>query len=378
MILATTLACNKKNIEQTKSPSTEELEKYPKLVLAGGCFWCTQAAYQKTLGVKGTFVGYVYDDARLSPNYQNVASGETEAREAMLIYYDPNEIRLTTLLDIYWRHIDPTDAEGQFADRGSHYSTAIYFTTQEQEEVIIASQQQIASLPQFIGKENKIMTEILPLKNFAHGEEIHQNYKEKNPTQYERYFQGSGRAEFIKSFWDKIDSQKTIPQESSQGSSNKESGQVKEWQAEDMSSREKKQRVAKLDSLSEYVTQHDGTERPYENEFWNHKEDGIYVDIVSGEPLFLSTDKYDSKTGWPSFTKAINERFVYTKEDNQLGLSRTEIRSKNADSHLGHIFSDGPPEKGGQRYCINSAALRFIKKEEMAKQGYGKYIPLLE
>ena len=143
-------------------------------------------------------------------------------------------------------------------------------------------------------------------------------------------------------------------------------------------SSEKKAMKEKLTPMQYHVTQENGTERPFHNEYWDHKEEGIYVDVASGEALFSSKDKYDSGTGWPSFTKGINEKSIVKKLDIELGDTRTEVRSKNGDSHLGHVFNDGPKEKGGNRFCINSAALKFIAKKDLQSAGYGEYAKLFE
>lgn len=134
----------------------------------------------------------------------------------------------------------------------------------------------------------------------------------------------------------------------------------------------------KLTPIQEKVTRHNGTEPPFRNEYWDNHEEGIYVDVISGEPLFSSTDKFDSGTGWPSFTKPIKEDEIVEVKDSTLGMVRTEVRSKDADSHLGHVFPDGPRDKGGLRYCINSASLRFIPKDKMEAEGYGAYLKLFK
>lgn len=134
--------------------------------------------------------------------------------------------------------------------------------------------------------------------------------------------------------------------------------------------------AAELTEMQEYVTQHGGTEQPFHNEYWDNHEEGIYVDVISGEPLFSSTDKFDSGTGWPSFTQPIGQNFVKEKTDSSLGMDRTEVKSTKANSHLGHVFHDGPKDKGGLRYCINSAAMRFVPKADLEKEGYGEYLPL--
>lgn len=197
------------------------------------------------------------------------------------------------------------------------------------------------------GRFNKpIVTQILPAQTFYEAEEYHQDYHKKNPLHYKRYRQGSGRDQFIEKHWNQNE--------------NKE--QLRE----------------RLTPLQFDVTQNDATEPPFDNEYWDNEQEGIYVDIVSGEPLFSSRDKYDAGCGWPSFTKPLKKERIVEKTDLSHGMIRTEVRSKKADSHLGHVFNDGPMDKGGLRYCINSAALRFIPKEDMEKEGYGEYLKVFE
>ena len=153
---------------------------------------------------------------------------------------------------------------------------------------------------------------------------------------------------------------------------------MKEFNSADFKKPSKEELKKKLTELQFDVTQEEGTERPFQNEYWDNHEPGIYVDVVSGEPLFSSTDKFDSGTGWPSFVKPIEVANIVTKKDRRIFMSRIEVRSKHADSHLGHVFEDGPKDRGGLRYCMNSAAMRFIPKAKLAEEGYGKYLSLFD
>ena len=369
-------------LPNTSTTSNEEKANYSQIVLAGGCFWCTQAAYQEIPQIKSISAGYAYEDNNLVPTYQSVSTGQIKAREAVIITYQSaastkdDDLTLARILDIYWRHIDPTDAKGQFADRGYHYTTAIYFTSTEQKKHILASKKRIEKLSEL--QEEQVATEILPLKKFTIAEDYHQNYKQKNPEHYQRYYRGSGRLSFVESFWQKINQQETLPEisENPPPRNKEKEEEKKHWQTSHFNSEEKNKKIRDLQPISRQVTQEEGTERPFANAYWDQKEEGIYVDIVSGEPLFLSHKKFDSGTGWPSFTEPINDKYICTREDHKLSQARTEVRSRIADSHLGHVFADGP--NGTMRYCINSAALRFIKKKDMMSEGYDEFIQLLE
>ena len=371
------------NLKQNKSMNKEnltqeELEKnYSKIVFAGGCFWCTESEFNHLEGVVTAISGYA-DSAKENPSYAEVGSGDVRAREAVLVYYNSASTTLNNLLAKYWRHIDPTDAYGQFADQGYQYTTAIYYTNDEQKLAIekskLETQDYIDNNPKFLTK--KIVTEILPYNNFYPAEEYHQDYKDKNPVRYELYRDGSGRNDFIKLHWQDGSTTKVNRVENVSSNLN-ENKNVKSW--ENFAPQIKNEKLKTLSAISLKVTQDSGTEKPFSNGNYNdNKEVGLYVDIVSGEPLFLSKDKYDSGTGWPSFVKPISEYAVTFHVDDGIFSTRTEVRSKIADSHLGHVFEDGPSDRGGKRYCMNGAAMKFIPLTDMEKGAYGEYTSLLK
>ncbi|MFC4404409.1 peptide-methionine (S)-S-oxide reductase MsrA [Gracilibacillus xinjiangensis] len=313
-----------------------------KAVFAGGCFWCMVEPFDEQPGIINIVSGYTGGD-KPNPTYEEVCTNTTGHREAVEITFNPDIFPYENLLKLFWQQIDPTDPGGQFNDRGESYKTAIYYTTEEQKKLAEASKQRLADSGKF---DQPIVTDILPAKPFYAAEEKHQDYYKKQRFHYQLYKKGSGRADFIKNHWKKQYTKDELKQ--------------------------------KLTPIQYHVTQENGTERPFMNEYWDNNKQGIYVDIVSGEPLFSTTDQYDAGCGWPSFTKPLNRQRLKENLDTSHGMRRIEVRSDAADSHLGHIFDDGPIDKGGMRYCINSAALRFIPKEKLSEEGLEQYLPLFE
>ena len=313
------------------------------IYFAGGCFWGTEHFFKQIRGVLSTEVGYANGNIK-NPTYLLVKKGDTQFVETVKVIYNPKDVTLNQLIDLYFKTIDPTSLNKQGNDIGTQYRTGIYYTDNQDESVIREYLKKISK-----NYKNTVVVENLPLKNFYTAEEYHQDYLDKNP---------GGYCHISTSLFDLAKKANPKPNKYKK----KEDSVLKK----------------ELTPLQYEVTQKNATERAFNNEYWDEKREGIYVDVTTGEPLFSSLDKYDSHCGWPSFTKPLSKEIISEKLDTSHGMVRTEVRSKLGDAHLGHIFNDGPKDKGGFRYCINSASLRFIPKENLEKEGYGEYLQLFK
>ncbi|ATW25206.1 peptide-methionine (R)-S-oxide reductase MsrB [Candidatus Formimonas warabiya] len=306
------------------------------IYLAGGCFWGMEKYLASISGVRSTQVGYANGKTE-HPSYEDVCYRHTGHAETVRVDYDPQIVPLEFLLELYYEAVDPLSLNRQGGDRGVQYRTGIYYVDENDLPVI---QRSLAQVQKRFAKP--VVIEVKALENFWAAEEYHQNYLDKNPGGYCHI----GKDKFEKA-----------------------AGAVINPVDYHVPDAEKLRQT--LNPTQYEVTQHNGTEPPFRNEFWDTFRPGIYVDITTGEPLFVSTDKFASGCGWPSFSKPIAPNVVREKNDTSHGMRRTEIRSRVGDAHLGHVFTDGPEESGGLRYCINSASLRFVPKEDMAREGYG-------
>jgi methionine-R-sulfoxide reductase len=331
-------ACGQVENSKENSKGNDMKEIY----FAGGCFWGTEHFMKQIEGVDHTEVGYANGNT-VNPTYQDVCTGKTGFAETVKVEYDPSKVDLGLLIDLFFKTIDPTSLNKQGNDRGTQYRTGIYYTDEKDKPVIESFIKNIA------GKYSRpVVVEVEPLKNFYKAEGYHQDYLDKNP---------GGYCHIDPALFDMA----------------KKANKPKVYVKPD-----KESLKDKLSPTQYAVTMENATEPPFRNEYWNEKRDGIYVDITTGEPLFISTDKFDSGCGWPSFSKPIDNKLIEEKSDLSHGMVRTEVRSKTGDAHLGHLFNDGPKEKGGLRYCINSASLRFIPKDSLDAEGYGRYGSLFD
>lgn len=352
-LLLSSILTNAQGTKNSNLNKQANMKNQSEIYFAGGCFWGTEHFLKLIKGVEGTQVGYANGNIK-NPTYEQVCDGNTGFAETVKVDYDPQVVKLDFLIDLFFKTIDPTSLNRQGNDRGPQYRTGIYYTDKADLPIINAAVQALAK-----NYSKPLVVEIKPLTNFYKAEDYHQDYLDKHPNGYchisPELFEMAKKANAPKPT--------VTPQAAPK---------ITYKKPDDITLR------SKLTTEQYAVTQKNATEPAFKNEYWNEKREGIYVDITTGEPLFVSTDKFHSDCEWPSFSKPIDNKLIDEKTDSSFGMKRTEVRSKAGDAHLGHVFNDGPVDKGGLRYCINSASLRFIPKDKMAAEGYSDYLPLLE
>ena len=342
------------SMEQKQEEPMMNNDNLHTIYLAGGCFWGIEAYMKKLPGVRDTDVGYANGNTE-NPTYEQVCYDNTGHAETVKVVYDPALIYTEQLLDGFFKVVDPTSINRQGNDRGSQYRSGIYYVD-EADKAIAES----AAARQKENYKDPVVTEILPLNQFYLAEDYHQDYLDKNPGGY-CHINLNAADEFIG--------------EEGLGMSDDLSVLIR---PEDYPVPDDQVLKEKLTDIQYQVTQNNDTERPYTNEYAATFDKGIYVDVVTGEPLFSSEDKFESGCGWPSFSKPIIPEVVTEHTDTSFNMKRTEVRSRAGDTHLGHVFDDGPKDLGGLRYCINSASIRFIPFDDLETEGYGYLKPLFD
>ena len=345
---ASTPTDTKNPLEELESPKEVFSSSQQVATFAGGCFWCVEAPFEDLNGVISVVSGYAGGKEK-NPTYGEVAAGKTSHRESVQITFDPEVISYAELVDIFWQTFDPTDVGGSFFDRGTQYESAIFYQNDQQKKVAEESKKRLDQSRRF---SKPVITPLLKFTNFYPAEDYHQDYYKKSPQDYYAYRRGSGRDAFIQKHWPEL-SAKKYPSPTK--------GELK----------------SSLNELQYEVTMEGATEFAFNNEYNGNKEQGIYVCVVTGAPLFSSKDKYESGSGWPSFSKPIDARIIDKPVDKTLGMMRVEVRSKLGNSHLGHVFYDGPASTN-LRYCMNSAAMKFVPKSQMEAAGYKDYLWIVD
>ncbi len=329
-------------ITQNEVEEIMEKQNLNAIYLAGGCFWGLEEYFQRMDGVYDVASGYANGNTE-NPTYEQVLYDGTGHAETVRVLYDPLKISLSQLLEKYFQVINPVSINKQGNDVGSQYRTGIYYTDDADIETINAQMEKVA-----LDYTEPLAVEVEPLEHFYDAEDYHQDYLQKNPNGYchiDLSLATQGEELIDAEDYNKLDTD-----------------EIKNM----------------LTDLQYDVTQNNGTERAFSSEYDSFYEPGLYVDIVTGEPLFLSNDKYDSGTGWPSFTQPITPQVVVEGEGNLTHYYGLEVKSRVGESHLGHVFADGPEDEGGLRYCINGASLKFIPYDQMEAEGYGELMELVE